>query len=400
MLFGGSASNAATKAKIIKNRGGEHASAAWFAYVLSAVQRNYFKPVSSYDLVYFAAQNMLEKLDPHSAFLPPRSFQQMRDDTSGEFGGIGLVVTKAPNKPVLVEEPIDGSPAARAGIKKGDKISAVGGKSTLPMSLDDAVNKMKGRRGTPVIITVERKGWSGPRDFHLIRDYIRMKSSKYRTLEPGYGYISISMFTEHTDYYVKQGLKKLLEMNNPLKGLILDLRGNPGGLLDQSVRVAELFMEKGKVVSTIGRGGKKDELFAQGSDLVPGVPMVVLVNAGSASAAEILAGALQDHKRALIVGEPTFGKGSVQSIIELDDGSGLKLTVARYYTPNGRSIQETGIIPDVVVRRPVSWKPRGDGTSAQIENDYVEFVGLETLKAWSKFGSSIHEKKKGEKSGG
>jgi len=360
-----------------------------FAYVLAAVQENYARRVSQPDLIYAAAESMLDCLDPHSAFLRPRWFQRMREDTSGEFGGLGLVVTKVSDGPVVVHEPIPDTPADRAGLQKGDEILAVDGDPTAPMDLDTAVDRMKGRRGTAVTLSIRRDGWPGPRDFRLVRDRIRMKSVKGRMLEPGYGYAQITAFTEHTDYYLQAKIEELRKLNDaPLEGLVLDLRGNPGGLLDQAVRVAELFLPGGKVVSTIGRDGRGIERhFARARGTLPHVPTVLLVDAGSASAAEIVAGALQDHGRALLMGERTFGKGSVQSIIELDDGSGLKLTVARYYTPRDRSIQELGIEPDVTVRLPLDWIPPG-GTDLETAADYILWTALQTLKAGNRIRSS------------
>ena len=363
-----------------------------FAYVLAVVQENYARRVSQPELIYAAAESMLDGLDPHSAFLRPRWLQRMREDTSGEFGGLGLVVTKLNDGPVVVHEPIPDTPAERAGLQKGDEILAVDGESTIPMCLDcpnGAIDRMKGRRGTAVTLSVRRDGWPEPRDFRLVRDRIRMKSVKGRTLEPGYGYVEIAAFTEHTDHYLQAKIEELRKLNDgKLEGLVLDLRGNPGGLLDQAVRVAELFLPGGKIVSTIGRGGRGAERhFARARGTLPYMPLVLLVDAGSASAAEIVAGALQDHGRALLMGERTFGKGSVQSIIELDDGSGLKLTVARYYTPNDRSIQERGIDPDVVVRLPLDWVPP-ESADPETAGDYLLWSALNTLKTGNRIRST------------
>jgi carboxyl-terminal processing protease len=325
-----------------------------FARVLSYVQDNYVDEVDPNQLIYGAIKGMVGTLDPHSEFMTPAEYKQLEDDTSGTFGGIGLEVEER-NRMLTVVSPIDGTPAARAGLKTGDQILAVDGTTTQGMDVNDAVTKMRGEVGTHVKLTVLHAQTQVQEDIDLVREQINVSSVDARVLDApsGIGYLRIKQFAEHTDATLEDAVNQLeKDAGGNLNGLVVDLRNNPGGLLDQSVAVADEFLAQGTIVKTIGRGNRIiEEEEARPGGMLESVPVIVLVNGGSASAAEILAGALQDDGRALIMGTQTFGKGSVQSIIDLDDGSGLKLTIARYYTPSGRSIQELGITPDVVVQQ-------------------------------------------------
>jgi len=324
-----------------------------FARVLSYVENNYVEPVDDTQLIYGAIKGMMDTLDPHTLFMPPDMFKDMKVDTSGEYGGLGIEVAEK-NETLTVVTPLDDTPAARAGIKPGDQLLKIDGESTHEMGLAGSIKKMKGPPGSRCSLTVMREGFKEPRDFIILRERIRIVSVDSRLID-GYGYVKIKNFQDRTDRYLKNALDDLREKNHgELKGLVLDLRNNPGGLLDQAVRVADRFLPGGElIVSTRGRGGKHmEEERSHDRDTEPNYPLVVLVNGGSASASEIVAGALQDNSRGVILGTQTFGKGSVQTIIELEDGSGLKLTIARYYTPKGRSIQELGITPDVAVKEP------------------------------------------------
>jgi carboxyl-terminal processing protease len=320
-----------------------------FTRVLSYVENNYVEYVDDTKLIYGAIKGMMDTLDPHSSFMPPDQYNQMKVDTQGEFGGIGIEV-ELRNQQITVVTPLEGTPAQKAGIRPGDIIWSIDGTSTRGMKLHQAISAMRGPRGTRIKFGVQRPGVKELLTFEIVRDLIKIVSVSSRMLGANIGYIQLKKFQEQTDQQVKKSLEKMLH-EQPLKGLILDLRNNPGGLLDQAVRVADLFITKGIIVSTQGKRGKTmDQEKAHANGTFTGFPMICLVNEGSASAAEIVAGALQDHKRAVILGTQSFGKGSVQTIIDLDDGSGLKLTIARYYTPNGHAIQERGIEPDIIVQ--------------------------------------------------
>ncbi len=322
-----------------------------FSEVIELVEKNYVDQVEPKELIEKAIEGMVQSLDPHSQFLPPEAFQELQVDTRGEFGGIGIVIT-VKDKVITVISPIQGTPAYEAGIEAGDKIIKVDGELTQDMALWEAVRKMRGPKGTEVVITVVREEVKEPIDFTLVRDIIPIESVKAITLRPGYGYIWITNFQENTTEDLRQALADMDAGGEPLKGLVLDLRDNPGGLLNQAVSVADLFLDNGEIVSIKGRLDKNTKAFrARDNDVSYSFPMIVLINGGSASASEIVAGALQDHKRALLLGTTTFGKGSVQTVESLRDGYGLKFTIARYYTPNGRSIQAQGISPDIVVKR-------------------------------------------------
>jgi len=321
-----------------------------FARVLAFVENNYVDEVDGDRLIYDAIKGMLSSLDPHTTFLPPEEYQVMRADTSGEFGGLGVEIS-ADEESLVVVAPIDDTPAARAGILAGDRILAIDGESTKGMGIATAVRRMRGELGTRVVLTVMREGFAEPLELALLRDRVRMRSVEWRLYPQGRGYVRIKSFQERTDEHLGKALAALEKENGgPLQGLVLDLRNNPGGLLDQAVRVADRFLESGVIVSTQGRGGRLlEEERAHAAGTEPGYPLVVLVNGGSASASEIVAGALQDHGRAVLLGTTTFGKGSVQTVIDLDDGSGLKMTVARYHTPSQRAIHGKGIEPDLPV---------------------------------------------------
>ncbi len=322
-----------------------------FARVLSYVENNYVEPPDRQRLMYGAIQGMLETLDPHTVFLPPEVFREMKIDTSGEWGGLGIEIARKGER-IVVVAPIDDTPAARAGIKAGDELVAIDGERTEGMDVGRAMQKMRGPAGGRVLLTVMREGFTAPREIAIIRDHIRIVSVE-GALHGGIGHVKVKNFQERTDLYLRKELERLRALNGgkELRGLVLDLRNNPGGLLDQAVAVSDRFLPGNlTIVSTRGRDGRAGTLErSKDRDTEKAYPLVVLVNAGSASASEIVAGALQDHGRATIMGTPTFGKGSVQTVIELEDGSGLKLTIARYYTPKGRSIQERGITPDFLV---------------------------------------------------
>lgn len=325
-----------------------------FKKVVALVKKDYVEKVDDKKLMQSAINGMLAALDPHSAYLPPDSFKEMKVEMSGSFGGLGIEISIKDGK-LTVISPIEDTPAFRAGIKSGDHIWKIDDKFTKDMGVAKAVSLMRGTKGTRVTLSILREGQTKPLVFPLIRDIIQVKSLRSRTLEAGFGYIRIAQFQERTGEEFVKALQTLHEQNGgKLQGLVLDLRNNPGGLLDQAVRVADRFVGEGfgngLVVYTEGRDpSSKRSLTANVGEKEPRYPVVVLINGGSASASEILAGALQDNKRAIIMGTQSFGKGSVQSIMPLRDGGALKLTTARYYTPSGRSIQAKGITPDIVV---------------------------------------------------
>jgi len=320
-----------------------------FSNILSIVKKNYVEDVETKNLVNGAINGMLNSLDPHSAYLTPELYKDLQSDTQGRFGGLGIEITVKGGM-LTVVSPIEDTPAFKAGIKSGDQIFKIEDEFTKDMSLVDAVKKMRGLKGTKINLTIRREGAADLIDFSLVRDVIRVQSVKSRTLEPGYGYVRLAQFQERGDRDIQRALEKLAAEKSGLKGLVLDLRNNPGGLLNQAVRVTDLFLDSGMIVYTDGRiESQKQKFFAQKDGTWADFPLVVLVNGGSASASEIVAGALQDHKRAVVLGTKTFGKGSVQTILPLDDNSALRLTTARYFTPKGRSIQATGIVPDIVI---------------------------------------------------
>ncbi|MDE2069787.1 MAG: S41 family peptidase [Gammaproteobacteria bacterium] len=320
------------------------------ADVMQLVKQDYVAPVDDTTLIDNAIRGMLAGLDPHSAYLDKGDFQQLQIITTDRFGGLGLEVTQQDGA-VTVVSPIDGTPAAKAGMQSGDVIVRVNNTALDGMTLDEAVALMRGKPGTTVTLLVLRRGATKPLSFTLTRAEVHLTSVRSRLLQPGYGYLRISQFSEDTTDGVRDALQALVQQNHgALKGLVLDLRNNPGGLLDAAVDVSDDFLNSGVIVSARGRAPDSNFVRrATPGDILNGAPMVVLVNAGTASAAEITAGALQDDHRALILGTRTFGKGSVQTVIPLPEGGALKLTTSLYYTPSGRSIQAEGITPDLVV---------------------------------------------------
>ncbi|NLT23385.1 MAG: S41 family peptidase [Syntrophorhabdus sp.] len=384
-----------------------------FSDVIDLVKRNYVEDVKDKDIVYAAIKGILESLDPHSSFLPPDMYKEMQTDTKGEFGGIGIEITIKDGFPTVIT-PIEDTPAFKAGMKAGDHIVKIDGKPTKNMGLMDVVKLIRGPKGKAVTLTVAREGTQGLKEYTVVRDIILVKSVKFRMLSDEYGYIRLAQFQEKTSKDLDNALKELERSNKgkPLKGLVLDLRNDPGGLLEQAVEVTDKFLSEGVIVSIQGRGGKKApddskmKFYAQkkGQEFLG--PMVVLVNEGSASASEIVAGALQDYKRAVIVGTKSFGKGSVQTIFPLGDGSAVRLTTAKYFTPKGRSIQSEGIVPDITVentfvrsreklapitekdlekkndRSPMPRRPE-DITIKNLEDeDFQLYMGLQILKSW------------------
>ena len=329
-----------------------------FTNILSIVKKNYVEEVDTKNLVNGAVGGMLSSLDPHSAYLTPEHYKDLQMDTQGRFGGLGIEIT-IKSGVLTVVSPIEDTPAFKAGIKPGDMIFKIEEEFTKDMTLVDAVKKMRGLKGTKINISIKRDGVPELIDFSLVRDTIRVQSVRSRTLESGYGYIRLAQFQERSDRDVQRALETLVAGKGGLKGLVLDLRNNPGGLLTQAVRVSDLFLDSGMIVYTEGRiDSQKQKYFSQKNASWLDFPIVVLVNGGSASASEIVAGALQDHKRAVVLGTKTFGKGSVQTILPLDDNSALRLTTARYFTPKGRSIQATGIVPDIIVDNAPAQDPK------------------------------------------
>ena len=327
-----------------------------FTEVLSIVQNQYVDEVPPKDLIYNAIKGTLRGLDPHSSFLDPESYREMQVETSGSFGGLGIEITLKDDI-LTVVAPIDGTPAYRAGLHTGDRIVKIDGLSTKDMQLADAVKRMRGKPGTKVTISIVREGWTEPKDFDIVREQIRVQSVRAVELGDGIEYLKLRQFQEQSPHDLEAQLEKFSK--GGMKALILDLRNNPGGLLTAAVEVSEKFIDDGKlVVYTEGRVRNQNMRFsAHPKKGYAQMPMVVLVNGGSASASEIVAGALQDWGRATIVGTQTFGKGSVQTIIPLSDGSGLRLTTAKYFTPKGRSIHGKGITPDVVIDVPKETTP-------------------------------------------
>jgi len=387
-----------------------------FTEVLTIVEKNYVEEVNIKDLVDGAIKGMMAALDPHSAYMNADAYKEMQVDTRGEFGGLGIQIGMK-NGLLTVISPIEDTPAFLAGIKAGDVIIKVDGDPTKDMTLFDAVKKMRGPKNTSVVITVIREGWKGPKDFKIVRDIIKIKSVKHKILDDGIGYVKINQFQERTADELALALKEIDK--NKILSLILDLRNNPGGLLKSAVDVSDEFLPPGKLVVYIkGRDGEKTEYVTTGEHPSYNFTTIVLVNQGSASASEIVAGALKDWDRAVILGVPTFGKGSVQSVIPLGDGSALRLTTAKYYTPKGVSIQNTGIEPDIEVKIPIKDGENGHvairekDLKGHLDNDQVENAqdekdkekipiavkieeeddtqlnrAIELLKMWSKFKS-------------
>ncbi len=339
--------------------------------VLSLVRGSYVEEVDMDTLIYGAIRGMLDTLDPHSSFLTPEMYEAMQAETHGEFGGLGIEITVREGELIIVS-PIEDTPAYAAGIKAGDTIIKIDGKATRDMEIMEAVRMMRGSKGEAITITVSRDGVVDPQDFTIVRDIIQIQSVKSDFLKDSYGYVRVLQFQDRTGNDLKDHLLALHQnYGEKLQGVILDLRNNPGGLLDQAVAVSNLFLKEGLIVYTEGRDSEVQMSFsAQEDGTEPDYPLIVLINGGSASAAEIVAGALQDHGRAIILGTQSFGKGSVQTIIPLDDMSGLRLTTSRYFTPLGRSIQVRGIRPDIIV--PSLTTAHLDGTNMSIREQDLE----------------------------
>jgi carboxyl-terminal processing protease len=365
-----------------------------FSDVLTIIQKNYVEEIDLKNLVYNAIKGMVSNLDPHSSFMPPETYKELQVETKGSFGGLGLEITTKDGI-LTVVTPIEDTPADRAGIKPGDKIIKIENEYTRDMSLMDAVKKMRGTPGTKVKIAIVREGMKEPKEYNLARAIIKIKSVKYKRIDDRYGYIRIAQFQEDTTKEFKRALKELDSGKPPLKGLVLDLRRDPGGLLDQAVNVSDEFLDSGLIVSTEGRiESQQMKFYAKKGGERHDYPIVVLVNAGSASGSEIVAGALQDHGRAVVVGTQTFGKGTVQTIIPLNDGSGLRLTTAKYYTPNHRSIQEKGVTPDIIVEDKVPVEaPAGEKPQYIREKDLMNHFKGEAAKKDEKTSEVPADKK-------
>ncbi len=321
-----------------------------FTEAIETIEKNYVEEVQSESILYGAIRGMLTTLDPHSSFMTPEEYKEMQVETKGQFGGLGIEISIRDGI-LTVVSPIEDTPAYKVGIKAGDKIVKIEEKSTKGMNIFEAVKLLRGAKGSKVNIWIMREGFEELKEFTITRDVISVKSVKSRLLEDGYGYVRIAQFQSKTHKDLEEALKNLGAENNDFKGLILDLRNNPGGLLNQAVSISDEFLESGLIVYTEGRvSGQEMKFEARKRGVQPAYPIIILVNGGSASASEIVAGALQDHERAVILGTRTFGKGSVQTIIPLPDGSAMRITTARYYTPSGRSIQAKGIQPDLLVK--------------------------------------------------
>lgn len=322
-----------------------------FGDVFERVRADYVEPVDEAELIEAAINGMLRSLDPHSSYLNAKNFRDMQVQTRGEFGGLGIEVTME-NGVVKVVSPIDETPADRAGLKAGDFITHLDGEAVLGLTLSQAVEKMRGPVNSPIVLTVARPGVEQPFDVSIVRDVIKIQSVRSR-VEGDIGYVRITSFNEQTEVGLDKAVDKIrAEVGADLRGLVLDLRNNPGGLLDQAIAVSDAFLNQGEIVSTRGRADSDIQRYsAREGDLMDGKPVIVLVNGGSASASEIVAGALQDHRRGVILGTKSFGKGSVQTIIPLQGHGAVRLTTARYYTPSGKSIQATGIEPDIIVEQ-------------------------------------------------
>lgn len=378
-----------------------------FTQVLHDIQNDYIEPVSEEQLIQGAIRGMVETLDPHSQYMVSEEYEELKDDTKGRFGGIGVEIAMKDDK-LMIVTPIEGSPAAAAGLKTGDLILEINGIPTRNRPLMDVIKEMRGDRGTQVTLMIGR-GDAKPFRLTLERDRIKVKSVRTELIDQDLGYMRIASFQEGTSSELERGLRRLEhDSKEHLRGIILDLRNNPGGLLDEAVAVSDIFLESGKIVSMQGREKEPTFYEAKADGTVKPYPLIVLVNGGSASAAEIVAGALQDHKRAVVLGAQTFGKGSVQTVYELDKGQALKLTISRYYTPSGRSIQASGIKPDIVVETPaeasaiqlekrvVSEKDLaghldgpGEATvpETSADEDFQKKAAVTLMKSWKLFGT-------------
>jgi carboxyl-terminal processing protease len=356
-----------------------------FTKIIHYIEDNYATEVDEEELIRGAMRGMVSTLDPHSAYMSPEIYRELKVDTRGRFDGIGIEVTVR-DRMLTVVSPIKGSPADRKGIQAGDRIVRINDQPTKGLNLSEAVSLLRGRRGSKVKLTIFREGVKRPFDVSLVRRVIKVPSVHYEVVDKKYGYVSISSFQQGTTRSVKKALKRL-SRRRPLEGLVLDLRRNPGGLLEQAVEVTDLFVKKGVIVTTQSRGEEIDRREAHEEGVQPDYPIVVLIDGGTASASEIVAGALKDNGRAVVMGTTSFGKGSVQTVIDLGDGSGLKLTIAHYLTPSGSFIQDVGIKPDVVV--PAS-RPKKEGEKEEEEErapkpkeDYQLEEALEYLRSLS-----------------
>ncbi|MDP6830992.1 MAG: S41 family peptidase [Alphaproteobacteria bacterium] len=352
-----------------------------FGDVLERIRADYVEEVDDPELIEAAITGMLRSLDPHSSYMPPKAYRDMREQIKGEFGGLGIEVTME-NGLVKVVSPIDGTPAARAGMKAGDFITQLDGTPVMGMTLAEAVKKMRGPVNSEIRLMVARPGVEKPFEVKIIRDVIRVQSVRSR-LEGNMVYVRITSFTEQTNSGLESAMaKRKAELGNNFKGVVLDLRNNPGGALDQAIAVSDAFLDKGEIVSTRGRRPEETHRYnAKAGDLAQGLPVAVLINGGSASASEIVAGALQDHQRALVIGTKSFGKGSVQSIIPLQGHGAIRLTTARYYTPSGTSIQAKGIEPDIIVEQVRVERPNNNRRHS--EADLPKHLKAEKRKATS-----------------
>lgn len=363
-----------------------------FSDIFSRIKSDYVEDVEDKVLLEHAIRGMLSGLDPHSTYLNPDEYNELRIGTSGEFGGLGIQVGMEDGF-VKVISPIDDTPAFKAGLQAGDLIIRLDDKTVKGLTLNDAVKIMRGKPGTDIELTVVREGEDKPLSFVVTRDIIKVKSVKNRLLDPGYGYIRISNFQSRTAPQLLEAINSLKEENKAdLKGLVLDLRNNPGGVLNAAAEVTDLFIDKGKLVYTEGRiDNSHYEYNAKPGDVLDGAPVVVLINGGSASASEIVAGALQDHKRAVVMGSKSFGKGSVQTIQELRSGGAVKITTARYFTPKGRSIQGAGITPDIILEKYTVTSADDDSVTRIKESDLSNHISNPTM--------SEEDIKKSDKSG-
>lgn len=335
-----------------------------FANVLSIIKKNYVEEINPEEVIQGAIKGMLTSLDPHSSYLKPENYKDLQVETKGNFSGIGIEITMKDGV-LIVVSPIEGTPAAHLGIQAGDKIIKIEAEYTKGLTLMESVKMLRGSAGTKISLSIFRDGWTKLKEFSITRAVIPLHSVRSKLLEPGYGYIRITNFQAKTTRDTEDALSNL-NKDEPLKGLVLDLRNNPGGLLNQAVKVSDLFINEGTIVSTKGRQENQNMQFKAHPKLDANqFPIIVLVNAGSASAAEIVAGALQDQKRAVLLGTKTFGKGSVQTVIPMNNGSALRLTTARYYTPNGTSIQAEGITPDFVVAREFNSQQKNESSNNQ-----------------------------------
>ncbi|MGH1455343.1 MAG: S41 family peptidase [Alphaproteobacteria bacterium] len=339
----------ATKEKSVNDQNETYKQLNLFGDVFERVRSEYVEEVTDKDLIENALNGMLSSLDPHSSYLSEESFNDMKVDTKGEFGGLGIEVTME-NGLVKVVAPIDDTPAFRAGVQSGDYIVKIDDEAVMGLSLSESVDKMRGKVGAPIDLMIRREGTDAPIELTIVRDIIKIKSARHR-VEGNVGYIRITTFNQNTGPGVIKAIKEIKkELGSKLIGYVIDLRNNPGGLLNQAIEVSDTFLDKGEIVSQRGRMEEDTERNnATPGDMADGLPLVVLINGGSASASEIVAGALQDHKRAIIMGTQSFGKGSVQTVMPLPGNGAMRLTTARYYTPSGRSIQATGITPDLIV---------------------------------------------------